>query len=136
MWAGLGAAAASAPPERMLTCMRVITQEIAQPHGPAHRAGVRMGELLDQFERDELPAKAPGTIGAYGDSLKALRCYFLDVVGDPRVDRLTPGGVRAFLAWRRTHRLRYRAQPDGTVVRGVVAGTTAARTVSNDRSVL
>jgi integrase len=57
-------------------------------------------------------------------------------VGDPRVDRLTPGGVRAFLAWRRTHRLRYEAQPDGTVVRGTVPGTTAARTVSKDRSVL
>jgi len=108
----------------------------AQRHGPAHRAAVRMSELLDQFERDELPAKAPGTIGAYGDSLKALRCYFLDVVSDPRVDRLTPGGVRAFLAWRRTHRLRYEAQPDGTVVRGVIAGTTSARTVSKDRSLL
>ena len=59
----------------------------------------------------------PGTIGAYGDSLKALRSYFLDVAGDPRVDRLTPGGVRAFISWRRTHRLRYDKQPDGTVVR-------------------
>jgi integrase len=108
----------------------------ADRHGPERLTPVRMSELLTQFERDELPAKAPGTIGAYGDSLKALRCYFLDVVGDPRVDRLTPGGVRAFLAWRRTHRLRYETQPDGTVVRGTVPGSCAARTISKDRSVL
>jgi len=108
----------------------------AERHGPEHRTAVRMSELLDQFIRDELPAKAPGTVGAYTDSLKAIKCYFLDVVGDPRVDRLTPGGVRAFIAWRRTRKLRYETQPDGTVARGTVPGTTSARTVSKDRSVL
>lgn len=108
----------------------------ADRHGPEHFTPVRMSALLAQFERDEVPAKAPGTQGAYGDSLKALRAYFLDEAHDPRVDRVRPGTVRAFLSWRRTHRVRCERQPDGTVERGVVEGTTSARTVSKDRSVL
>ena len=35
----------------------------AERSGPERLTPVRMSELLDQFERDELPAKAPGTIG-------------------------------------------------------------------------
>src|SRR5438105_783190 len=42
----------------------------AERAGPERLTPVRMSELLHQFERDELPAKAPGTIGAYGDSLQ------------------------------------------------------------------
>jgi len=111
-------------------------QRQAERHGPEHRTALRLGELLTQFERDEMPAKAPGTQASYGDSLKALRAYFLDVVGNPRVDRVTPGDVRAFLTWRRGHRVQNERQPDGTVVRGAVAGTVAARTISKDRAVL
>lgn len=108
----------------------------ADRHGPDRPTAVRMSDLLAQFERDELPSKAPGTVGAYGDSLKAIRAYFLDQLGDPRVDRVTPGHVRAFLTWRRTHRLRCQTLPDGTVARGAVPGATHPRTISKDRAVL
>ncbi|PYO62013.1 MAG: hypothetical protein DMD28_07110 [Gemmatimonadetes bacterium] len=62
----------------------------ADRHGPGRPTAVRVSELLTQFERDEMPAKAAGTIASYADSLKAIRAYFVNELGDLRVDRVTP----------------------------------------------
>lgn len=113
-----------------------VLERQADRHGPERATAVRMSELLVQFEHDEVSTKAPGTIGAYGDSLKAIRVYFLNALGDPRVDRVTPAHVRAFITWRRAHRIRCRKLPDGTAALDVVPGATQGRTVSKDRAVL
>ena len=75
-----------------------------QAHGFA--GPTRVSELLDRFTRDAVPAKAPGTQGAYGDSLKPIRRYFVTEGGDPTLDRLRAADVEAFLTWRRSHRVK------------------------------
>lgn len=84
---------------------------------------VRCSALFDVFERNELPARAPGTQAAYRDSLGPLRAYFVDTLGDPTIDRIRATHVAEFLAWRRVNR------SDGDA-------PLAGRTVAKDRAVL
>jgi integrase len=60
--------------------------------------------LLDAFERDEMPLLKPGGRKSYGDSLKILRHYFVDLKGDPRADKIGKRHVKRFNLWRRTYR--------------------------------
>jgi integrase len=75
------------------------------------------------FERNELPARARGTQEAYRDSLGPLRTYFVELLGDPTIDRIRATHIAEFLAWRRVNRM------DGTT-------PLAGRTVAKDRAVV
>jgi site-specific recombinase XerD len=99
---------------------------------PGLSGPVPVSALLDQFEAEELPTKSPGCQRSYGDSLKAIRCYFVAEVGDPNVEQIRAGTVESFLTWRRGHRIA--TDNAGTVQ--VVAGAVRERTVAKDRAVL
>jgi integrase len=83
---------------------------------------MRVNALLTQFEAEVLPTLAPGAAGAYEDSLKPLRTFFVDELRDPRVTDIKTKDVRAFVSWRRVHR--------------VGGGTVKNRTIAKDRAVL
>jgi integrase len=85
--------------------------------------GQRMSDLLTYYETACLPRLAPGTQGAYRDSLKPIRRYYVDVLGDPKLDRVRPVHISDYLDHRRTHRL------DG-------AQPLHNRTLAKDRTVL
>lgn len=89
------------------------------------RTGAHMSELFDVFEGEYLPTLAVGTQGAYRDSLKVIRPFFLEQLRDPTVDAIGGRDVEAFLAWRRVTPLNPKRTP-----------TVSNRTVQKDRAVL
>jgi len=64
---------------------------------------VRISELIDHYELNEIPLLARSTRRSYRYSLVPIRWYFVDNLGDPPLDRITAGLVRQFLHWRRGH---------------------------------
>jgi site-specific recombinase XerD len=82
----------------------------------------RMSELLAKFEAEVLPTLAPGAAGAYEDSLKPIRSFFVELQRDQRVTDVRTKDVRAFVSWRRVHR--------------IGGGTVKNRTIAKDRAVL
>ncbi|GAC1613801.1 MAG: site-specific integrase [Gemmatimonadaceae bacterium] len=66
---------------------------------------IRCSELFDLFERQQLPTVSRGTQEAYLDSLKPIRSYFVDQLGDRPVDQVHAKDVSGYLAWRRVHRI-------------------------------
>lgn len=81
---------------------RLEQQAIRQAAGAPGACSI--SELLEQFEREELPTLAKGTRKSYEDSFKPIRDYFIDQLGDPTLDRIFARQVRGFLSWRRTAR--------------------------------
>lgn len=70
------------------------------------RAGTRrMSDQLAIFESDHIPTKAASTQRKYRSAVKGIRTFFVERQGDPRVQSVDADDVRAFLAWRRTHKL-------------------------------
>ncbi len=65
---------------------------------------VRFSVLVRKYETEEMPDKARGTQRAYRDSLKPIKSYFFEVLGDPMLDQIRAAHVKAFLSWRKTHR--------------------------------
>src|SRR5260370_12261373 len=98
--------------------------------------GIRFSGLLAQYERDELPGKAPGTQAAYRDSFKPLRVYFIETLGDPEVAKVRTGHVEGFIAWRRGHRITSKEGADGRTTIEAVPRVVHERTVAKDRAVL
>jgi len=92
------------------------------------RTGVRFSEVVTLYET-ETATRAPNTVRSYADSLSPIRPYFVELLGDPPVDRIRTADVTAFLTWRRTWR------PKG---RRKAAPTTpiSKRTLQKDRAVL
>ncbi|MGQ0641207.1 MAG: tyrosine-type recombinase/integrase [Gemmatimonadaceae bacterium] len=84
---------------------------------------VSCSALFDLFERDELPARAKGTRDAYRDSLRPIRTYFVQQLGNPTIDRIHAKHIAQFLAWRR-----------GT--RAASSAPLTNRTLAKDRAVL
>jgi integrase/recombinase XerD len=82
-----------------------------------------MSALLEKFEGEALPTLSAGTRRTYADSLKPVRAYFVDQLGDPAVDSVRAAHVANFLTWRRVNRL------DGKA-------PLHLRTVQKDRTVL
>jgi integrase len=66
--------------------------------------GVAISTLIDRFEKEDLPALAPGAQSAYRDSLAPLRVYFVEELQDLAVDAVRPKHVEGYIAWRRVHR--------------------------------
>jgi integrase len=105
---------------------RTKYDDLLKQHGRAVDGvpvGQKMSDVLDYFERERLPLLSPGTQGAYKDSIKPLRAYFVDTLGDPRLDRVRPLQISDYLNWRRLHRL------DGKT-------PLHLRTLAKDRTVL
>jgi site-specific recombinase XerC len=86
-------------------------------------ARLRVSDVFDRFEKDQMPALAPGAQASYRDSLTPLRLYFVDELENPLADTIETRHVEDFLAWRRAHRL------DGE-------GRLSNRTLQKDRVVL
>lgn len=84
---------------------------------------VRFSLAIDVFRTQLLPRLARGTQEAYEDSLKPLTRYFVQLLGDPRLEDLEAGHVEEYLTWRATHRLRGKARLHN-------------RTLQKDRAVL
>src|SRR5581483_10778878 len=68
------------------------------------RGETRFSALLAQYERDELPTLAAGTVRSYKDSFVSLRAYFVDELHDPTLERIGSREIKGYLAWRRTKR--------------------------------
>lgn len=94
--------------------------------------GIRISDLLELFEREQLPPLAKGTRDAYRDSLKAIRQFFITELADPSLERIRAKDVTAFLSWRRVHRL---GELRGGAKRKK-ATTVSNRTLQKDRAVL
>lgn len=86
------------------------------------RTGVTVAELFAEFERDMLPTLSDGTQRAYRDTLKALRLFWVGDAGNLTVDKVRAGHIRAYMTWRRTHR--------------IGGGGVGNRTIAKDRAVL
>ena len=96
---------------------------------------ILFSELLTLFERDTIPTLAKGTQSAYGDSLKPIRRYFLEVLGDPIASDIGAKHIASYLSWRRTNRLeteRKGKAPTPVERRAPLAN----RTLQKDRAVL
>jgi integrase len=70
---------------------------------------VKVSDLFNEFEREQLPPLSASTKEVYGGGLKAFRAFFVDGRGDPSVDRVRAADIQRCLLWRRTR------NPDGTV---------------------
>ncbi|HET9982619.1 MAG TPA: tyrosine-type recombinase/integrase [Longimicrobiales bacterium] len=57
--------------------------------------------LLDKYERERLPLLAEHTRRTYKVSLAYFRTFFVERLGDPRVDKIRAGHVTDYLNWRR-----------------------------------
>lgn len=90
-------------------------------------ARMHFSALLTKFAADRIPQKAPKTQLVYQLSLDAFRAFFVEQMGDPRVDEVHAGHVEEFLTWRSQHR-----QKDGAWL----AAPLSNRTVQKDRTVL
>lgn len=107
-------------------------------------SSVQCSALFDRFEELVMPTLAAGTQAAYKDSLKPIRAYFVDDLGDPAVERVRAADVTAYLKWRRVNR--YEPQPRGVASRGEAKriptkakappAPLANRTLAKDRAVL
>lgn len=82
---------------------------------------VLLSSLIDEYEADELPELAPGTQTSYKLTFNVLRTYFST---DPYISDVAPEDVKAFLRWRRTHRV------------GEERGTVSRHTINRDLRVL
>ncbi|CAN5296233.1 site-specific integrase [soil metagenome] len=78
-------------------------QEIRRTDGLP--VGLKMSDLIGYFERERLPRLAPGTQGAYGDTLKPVRTYFLQQLSNPPLERIRSAHIADYLDWRRRNRL-------------------------------
>src|SRR4051794_37316512 len=61
-----------------------------------YQASLRFSELLDAFEREDLPTLAPGAQEAYGDTIAPVRDYFVGELGDPAVDAIQARDPRLY----------------------------------------
>jgi integrase len=93
------------------------------------RSAMRFSELLDAFEREDMPTLSPGAQEAYSDSIAPIRDYFVTELGDPAVDTIQAREIIGFMAWRRVHR---RVGKHGKATKEPLSN----RSVSKDRSVL
>jgi integrase len=88
---------------------------------------VRMSDLLAEFDAG-LAGRVNGTQRSYRDSLTPFREFFVDELGDLRVDGVTARHIDSYLQWRRN----YRKLGNHKTARGPLA----ARTLNKDRTVL
>lgn len=75
-------------------------QKDAERHADGLPGPMPFSKLLDAYEADQLPRLAENTRKTYINSIDRFRSYFVDQLGDPRVDRIRAPHVRRFLAWR------------------------------------
>ena len=107
---------------------RDLERELAQ-RAAGIRTGVPMSDLLALYASQVLPGYCANTQRSYRDSLKPIRVYFVDQLGDPSVDRIRAADVTAFMTWRRSWR------PKGRRT-AAPAAPVSNRTIQKDRVVL
>ncbi len=93
---------------------------------------VKVSNLITSFETEEMSTKAPGCRRSYAASVKPIRLFFVDQLGDLTVDQVRAGDIEGFLTWRRGHRVMTN-DADEVVA---IAGKIQERTVAKDRAVL
>ena len=87
----------------------------------AYASHVRISELIDHYQSNEVPLLAPSTRRSYGYSLVPIRWFFVDNLGDPLLDRVTSAHIRQYLGWRRTH------APDGSALDRPLSNRSVAK---------
>jgi integrase/recombinase XerD len=95
---------------------------------------VRMSVLLDRFEAERLPLKAPNTQTTYQASLGGFRTYFVEQLGDPLVHEVESDLIAEFLAWRRGQRRHGRVTQEQAAKRSLPPVTN--RTLAKERTTL
>lgn len=98
----------------------------AQREADGLPGAVNVSELLELFRDEYLPELAPGTQASYEDSLKPIRVYFREELGDPPLHRIHGRHVKGYLSWRRLR------NADGTLRKKALSN----RTLQKDRAVL
>jgi len=93
-----------------------------------------MSTLLDRFEAERLPLKAPNTQTTYRASLAGFRAYFVGEQGDPLVHEVESDSVADFLTWRRGHRRHGRVTEEQATKRALPPVTN--RTLAKERTTL
>jgi len=88
--------------------------------------GVTFSTLLSEFEKHHLPGLATRTQESYRDTLKPVRLYFVEGLGDPALEDIRAAHIRHYLTWRRTH------GPQGNELEKPLHG----RTLERDRAIL
>ena len=96
------------PREEVEQHAREKDAELRRRNGRGLPGPMPISELLDRFEKVDLPTLAPNTRKTYAGSLAAFRTDFVEEGDDPRANEVRPGHVQGFLHWRRTR------NPDGS----------------------
>jgi hypothetical protein len=104
---------------------RLVTRVKREAEGLA--GNVRLSDLLDLFEEQVMPGLSAGGRKSYRDSFAPLKAFFVAMKDDPPLERIRPGPIREYLAWRRTHRVRVESNGDVTAITGSVSPHTVAR---------
>jgi hypothetical protein len=79
---------------------RLVTRVKREAEGLA--GNVRLSDLLDLFEEQVMPGLSAGGRKSYRDSFAPLMAFFVAMKDDPPLERIRPGPIREYLAWRRT----------------------------------
>jgi len=95
-------------------------------------------ELLKLFTEQEVPNLSPGGRKSYADSFAPFHAFFIDRMGDPATEKIRPGHVKEYLAWRRVTGIKCERDAE---TREIVKVTTSRasvspHTVARDRRVL
>lgn len=91
-----------------LQAQNFATEKYAELSGDADRVKVglpgrvTMSQLIDEFEKFELPTRAPGTQKSYKGSCDTFRRYFVEQLGDLGARDVRRGHCATYLEWRRT----------------------------------
>jgi site-specific recombinase XerD len=101
-------------------------EEQARRAAAGQPVGKRCSDLLKEFEQHHLPGLSPRSQSSYRESLRPVRRYLVDELGDPRIAEVRAAHIRHYLTWRRVH------SPDGTRRKVPLHG----RTLERDRAIL
>lgn len=93
-------------------------QKLAQRRQDGLPGPMPVSGLFAEYERDQLPRLAPNTRRTYAATLALFRMFFVERLGDLRVDRIRAPHIRKYLRWREDR--------DGV----------SARTLAKDRATL
>jgi integrase len=63
---------------------------------------VRVSGLLDRYEQEKLPQLRAASRVSYANSLRPIRMFFVEVLGDPSIDKIIADDIQRYIGWRRT----------------------------------
>ncbi len=121
--------------ERYATEWAEKLERAAARESSGQPGAITFGELVELFREQVMPGLSEGGRSSYENSFTAFEPFFATLKGDPALERVRPGTIREFLAWRRVHRVRTKGEGETRVV-VAVQGRVSAHTVARDYRVL